>query len=170
MAYSPPVGDGGAAPDAPALVFVIGDSISMGYGPFLEQYLAPWFRYAGKRGSERAMRALGLPVHGNGGDSSHVLKYLESNEEHGEIPATDYLLVNCGLHDIRTDPASGARKIDQSAYRRNLEGIVAAAFRLCRSLGWIRTTPCDEAVHNTRPDGFHRFAGDCRTYNALPTR
>ena len=95
------------APQERPLVFVIGDSIAMGYGPFLEQYLAPSFRYASKRGGQEAMRALGLPVHGNGGDSSQVLKYLVSNDVRDEIPATDYLL-NCGLHDIRTAPASGA--------------------------------------------------------------
>lgn len=33
-------------------------------------------------------------------------------------------------------------------------------------LVWIRTTPCDESVHN-RPDmKFYRFAADCEAYNA----
>ena len=111
-------------PERP-LAFVIGDSISMGYGPFLKQYLAPCFRCTSKSGGEKAMRALGLPVHG--GDSSQVLKYLVSNHVHREIPATDYLLINCGLHDIRTDPASGARQIDADSYRSNLVQIVDAA-------------------------------------------
>jgi lysophospholipase L1-like esterase len=149
------------------LAFVIGDSIAMGYGPFLEQYLAPFFRYASKRGGQQAMRALGLPVHGNGGDSSQVLKYLVSNHVHDEIPATDYLLINCGLHDIRTDPASGVRQIDEDSYRSNLEQIVVAARDLCDTFCWIRTTPCDEAVHNTRGMGMHRFAADGRAYNAI---
>jgi hypothetical protein len=35
-------------------------------------------------------------------------------------------------------------------------------------LVWVRTTPCDEAVHNTRPGmTFHRFAADCAAYNAV---
>jgi lysophospholipase L1-like esterase len=167
MAQSPSVDHGSEAPADRALVFVIGDSISMGYGPFLEQYLAPRFRYAAKRGSENPMPALGLPVHGNGGDSSQVLKYLQSNDAHGEIPATDYLLINCGLHDIRTDPATGVKQIDENSYRTNLKQIVATARPLCRHVCWVRSTPCDEAVHNTRPAGFHRYAADGRAYNAI---
>ena len=128
------------------LVFVIGDSISLGYGPYLERYLAPLFRYARKLGAEDAMRALAIPGHANGGDSSQVVKYLTTNAVHGEIPATDYLLVNCGLHDIRTDPASGAKQVDADSYRANLERIVVTARGLCEtSAGSVprrATRPC----------------------------
>ena len=33
-------------------------------------------------------------------------------------------------------------------------------------LVWIRTTPCDERVHNRPGMDFHRFAADCDAYNA----
>ena len=149
-------------------MFVIGDSISLGYGPYLERYLAPFFRYARKLGAENVMRTLGIaPGSANGGDSSQVLKYVTSSAVHGEIPATDYLLVNCGLHDIRTDPASGVKQVDEDSYRANLEQIVVAARGLCGTFCWIRTTPCDETVHNTRIGGMQRFAADCRAYNAI---
>ncbi len=31
----------------------------------------------------------------------------------------------------------------------------------------MRTTPCDEQVHNTRSMQFHRYAADCAAYNAV---
>ena len=31
---------------------------------------------------------------------------------------------------------------------------------------WVRTTPCDEAVHNKPTSSFHRFAADGNAYNA----
>ena len=80
----------GVAANGRPLVFVIGDSISLGYGPYLERYLAPFFRYARKNGAENVMRTLGIaPGSANGGDSSQVLKYVAANAVHGEIPATD---------------------------------------------------------------------------------
>ncbi len=33
------------------------------------------------------------------------------------------------------------------------------------ALVWVRTTPCDEQVHNRPGMSFHRFAADCATYN-----
>jgi len=32
---------------------------------------------------------------------------------------------------------------------------------------WIRTTPCDEAVHNRAGMTFHRFSADCDAYNRV---
>jgi len=31
---------------------------------------------------------------------------------------------------------------------------------------WVRTTPCDGAIHNARVKEFHRFAVDVERYNA----
>jgi len=35
------------------------------------------------------------------------------------------------------------------------------------TLVWIRTTPCDETVHNYAGMAFHRFAADCEAYNGV---
>ena len=155
----------GTAISTRPLVFVIGDSISLGYGPYLERCLAPFFHYTRKQGV--ATQALGLPARGNGGDSSQVLMYLDSNSVHDEISEVDYLLVNCGLHDIRTDPVSGSKQVDEATYRANLEKIVVAARELCTTFCWIRTTPCDESVHNRPGASMHRFSADCRAYNEV---
>lgn len=137
-------------------IFVIGDSISLHYGPFLQQFIRGVFSYARKEGPQGA----------NGGDSSMVLAYLQTLAERPDF-RPDLLLVNCGLHDIKTDPATGRKQVPLADYRKNIEEIVALCRRMEVRLVWIRTTPCDEAVHNRRPGmPFHRFACDCLAYNA----
>lgn len=149
-------------------IFIIGDSISIQYGPYLKALLPPRFVY-GRKGGDDALRDLDKAVGANGGDSSAVLAYLRSLEVAGVLKA-DVLLLNCGLHDIKTDPVSGAKQIPIAAYEANLREVVAVGRRLCRSVLWMRTTPCDEAVHNSLQSTFHRFAADCLAYNAVADR
>lgn len=146
-------------------IFVIGDSISIHYGPFLEAQLKGFFSYARKSGEEAALKNLDIPEGANGGDSGMVLRYLKLKLSEGGIDA-DLLLLNCGLHDIKTTPATGAKQIPLDAYRQNLLQIIALMPQLGPKLVWIRTTPCDERVHNARQTSFHRFAADCNAYNA----
>jgi lysophospholipase L1-like esterase len=150
-------------------LFVIGDSISIHYGPYLKQYLAGVMDYARKEGETEALLDLDNPQGANGGDSSMVLSYLNALAKSGGIDA-DILLVNCGLHDIKTDPATGERQVAIGAYEANLRAIVTVARSMRRELVWVRTTPCDELVHNSRGMGFHRFSGDCAAYNAVADR
>ena len=142
-------------------VFIIGDSISIHYGPYLEQYLKGFAEYARKEGKEEALRNLDIPQGANGGDSSMVLAYLQAM---GEIDA-DYLLLNCGLHDIKTDPETGEKQVPVSRYEENLKAIVELVSTMKPELVWIRTTPCEEAVHNVKSSTFHRFSADCASYN-----
>jgi lysophospholipase L1-like esterase len=146
-------------------VYVLGDSISMQYGPYLEQYLRGFMGYARKEGDELANLNLDLPMGANGGDSSMVRAFLEAKAAAGGIDA-DVLLVNCGLHDIKTEPETGAKQVPLDAYRENLRAVVAIANAMGVRLVWVRTTPCDEAVHNRPASKFHRFAADCDAYNA----
>jgi lysophospholipase L1-like esterase len=145
-------------------LFVLGDSISIQYGPHLARMVRGAFNYARKgtlpaRGSEP-----GSPPNANGGDSSMALAYL-----HGELAgiAPDLLLLNCGLHDIRTDPQTGAKQVPPDLYRANLRDIVG----LVRDAGvrtvWVRTTPVDDDTHNTRSVSFYRFARDVLQYNEI---
>lgn len=146
-------------------IFVVGDSISIQYGPYLEQALQGVMGYARKEGEAEALLNLDQPMGANGGDSSMVLDYLRGMSEGGGINA-DLLLVNCGLHDIKTDPETGTKQIPLDQYRANLTAIVQLVAQMQPRLIWIRTTPCDEAVHNQAQPSFHRFAADCATYNA----
>lgn len=149
-------------------IFIVGDSISIQYGPYLKALLPPRFGYD-RKGGDDALRDLDKAVGANGGDSSMVLAYLRSLESAGGLRA-DVLLLNCGLHDIKTDPVSGAKQIPIAAYEANLREVVVVGRRLCRTVVWMRTTPCDEAVHNNKQSTFHRYAADCLAYNAVADR
>jgi lysophospholipase L1-like esterase len=144
--------------------YVLGDSISIQYGPYLERFLSERFSYARKSADEEAQLNLPNPQGDNGGDSSMVLTFLEAKEQIGGIPA-DLLLLNCGLHDIKTDPQMGTKQVPIETYQANLNKIVEIVRRLGLDLIWVRTTPCDEAIHNTRQMTFHRFAADVERYN-----
>jgi len=146
-------------------IFVLGDSISMHYGPYLERYLAGQGHYARKSGQEASLQGLDPPQDANGGDSARVLAYLEAMQQAGGIRA-DHLLLNCGLHDLKTDPETKERQVPLAQYRENLKAIIECVRTMDLDLIWIRTTPCDEMVHNKPGMQFHRFAADCKAYNA----
>jgi hypothetical protein len=94
-----------------------------------------------------------------------VLAFLRAKAAAGGL-AADLLLLNCGLHDIKTDPATGRKQVPLADYRRSLAAIVELRPRLCPALAWMRTTPADERVHNKPGMAFHRFAADVEAYNA----
>jgi lysophospholipase L1-like esterase len=147
-------------------VYVVGDSISIQYGPHLRDLLQGAMTYSRKEGEEEARLNLDNPQGANGGDSSRVLSFLRARAAAGGIPA-DILLLNCGLHDIKTDPATGRKQVPLADYERNLRAILELRPRLVPAMAWIRTTPADERVHNARPNmTFHRFAADVDAYNA----
>jgi lysophospholipase L1-like esterase len=145
-------------------LFVLGDSISVAYGPALEHLLAGRFAYSRKGyallGSQNADSALV-----NGGDSQSVYAFLQA--ESSQVgPDCSILLLNCGLHDLRVDPHSGAHQVEPEIYLGNLEKIVALARSLCRRVVWVRTTPVADVCHNRLNPEFHRFNADVMAYNA----
>ena len=148
-------------------IYLIGDSISIHYGPALEAALRDTgIGYTRKAGLAEADKNLDLALGANGGDSSQVLAYLRHRNESGASIAADTLAINCGLHDIKTDPVSGAKQVALETYRQNLEALVDLVNgTMDRRLIWIRTTPCDEHIHNPRCKSFYRFAADCEAYN-----
>lgn len=153
-------------------LFVIGDSISIQYGDALERRLAGTFRYDRKRddaGAPKALSNLDVPTGANGGDSAMVLAYLRHRRATAPI-AADVLLLNCGLHDIKTDPTTRVRQVEPAAYEANLRAIVAEVAAMGLALVWVRTTPADENIHNPRQKEFWRFAADVAAYNAIADR
>jgi hypothetical protein len=145
-------------------IFVIGDSISIQYGPYLKEQLEGDLGYDRKRGDAQAMIDLDQPLGANGGDSSMVLAYLESLEALGT--KYDILLLNCGLHDIKTDLVTGSKQISLEQYRHNISEIVDKACKMSNSFVWIRTTDVIDPIHNARSRNFHRFHSDVLDYNA----
>jgi lysophospholipase L1-like esterase len=145
-------------------IYVLGDSISIQYGPYLERYLQGIVQYARKTAEEEGPLDLDWPPRANAGDSSMALAFLKAKAAAGGIKA-DFVLLNCGLWDLRTDPETGRKQVPLDAYRANLRELVAVVRDWGPEPIWIRTTPCDEAVHNREGMAFHRFAADCDAYN-----
>lgn len=146
-------------------VFIIGDSISIGYDFYLRKYLKGKFRYSRKQGNNEVIWNNDIPMGANGGDSSVVLKYLYGNYAHKEIYKVDYLLFNCGLHDIKIDPLKNDKQIPLSKYINNLRLILQIVNKYAHHIIWINTTPVDNYRHNTRQKDFYRFNEDVTEYN-----
>ena len=83
-------------------LYVIGDSISMGYTPPLAELLA------GRADVEHNP--------GNGGDSANVLANLDDWLA-GRSPSVIHF--NCGLHDIKVSRETHAHQVPLDAYRAN---------------------------------------------------
>ncbi len=140
-------------------LILIGDSIRMGYEPFVRESLAGGSRVWGP--SE------------NGGDSANVLAHLDEWVLSREC---DVVHMNCGLHDIKKpfagDPASQVAQVAQVAqvpiesYRANLKEIFEKVTgRAGVKLVWATTTPVNHAWHRARK-GFDRYEEDVEAYNA----
>ncbi len=148
------------------LVFVVGDSISLYYGPSLEAGLGSACAYARKGGIEAAFRNLDIPEGANGGDSGMVLDYLSSLLSQPSFQA-DLLLVNCGLHDIKFATETKELQVSPEAYRQNLQTLVARVRERGIPLVWVRTTHSVDEIHNPRSTHFHRYAKDNEAYDAI---
>lgn len=163
------------------ILFVLGDSISIQYGPYLERMLAD--RYlCDRKGSELlrdesfekekpdTLRRLADMESSsealNGGDSACVLAYLQARCS-PTPPTWNVLLLNCGLHDIRTNPQSGSRQVELAAYADNLTAILRLAALASQSVIWLRITPVVDARHQRLNPEFNRFNADVERYNQV---
>jgi lysophospholipase L1-like esterase len=145
---------------------VLGDSISIQYGPHLAEALADHVHYS-RKGGDDLPNDLDTAGSGgvNGGDSSMCIAYLQAVRDSQLRP--DVLLFNCGLHDIKSDPKTGQLQVPPEAYEQNLRTANKLIHELGASLVWVTTTPVDEARHN-RPDmPFHRHNEHVQQYNAI---
>lgn len=147
-------------------IFVLGDSISIQYGPFLQVYIEPALSYARKDGTEAALQNLDIPTGANGGDSTRCLNYLNARCAEATF-RPDLLLLNCGLHDIKRDVDSKQIQVDADTYRSNLQVITTLLAKRGTKLLWIRTTPVNDEIHNSRSKQFHRHDADQRAFNAI---
>jgi len=147
-------------------IFLIGDSISIQYGPYLQRYLSGTIEYARKNDDGEAQKNLDVPVGANGGDSRMVLAYLKKKiKEPGFQP--DYLVLNCGLHDIKHNPQTGIIQVSETEYRSNLLAIIELVKKKNIDIIWIRTTPVVDSIHNSKSKTIRRYATDVATYNRI---
>jgi len=138
---------------------VVGDSISMQYGPYLNTMVQPVFLYSRKEGKSDN---LDRPEGANGGDSGMVLAYLKELQQ-----TYDVLILNCGLHDIKKALPEKNYQVDPASYESNLNLIVRESRRIAPHLVWIRTTPIDDVKHNSLQKQFHRHEDDVELYNSI---
>ena len=134
-------------------VVLIGDSIRMGYEPFVRKQLEGFASVWGPRE--------------NGGTSENVLSHLDEWVLSRE---TDAVHVNCGLHDIKKEPGKATPAVPVESYAANVEEILRRMLDGTNArIVWATTTPVNEARHNkTKP--FCRFEADVASYNTAATR
>lgn len=150
-------------------VFVLGDSISMHYGPYLEEALRGVFVYDRKR-NDAGVSERGVPSGANGGDSRMILEYLKARKPDPSF-RPDILLLNCGLHDIKRNVEQDRNlQVSPEDYRKNLEEIDSICRKIGSKLVWVRTTPVVDEIHNSRSHQFHRYEKDLAVYNEIADR
>jgi hypothetical protein len=145
----------------PAL-HVVGDSISIHYGPYLQTMLTGIMTYSRKTAPDGS-----LDDRANGGDSSMVLDYLRSLQPDRLF---DSLLINCGLHDIKRAVTTPVLQVPLDRYEANLHQILVETRRLAAITIWVRTTPVIDERHNRLNTTFQRFGADVEAYNAAADR
>lgn len=146
-------------------VFLVGDSISGYYNPYLGKYLSGYVQLESKKDGQ-AEDYLDLPGGANTSDSRKALAYLQGQLKNTDFNP-DYILLNCGLHDIKRDLATNELQISEQEYRKNLEAIVRLLSEHQIRLIWIRTTPVVDNIHNARQTTFRRYAADVAAYNQI---
>ena len=147
--------------------FLLGDSISIHYTPFLRERMAPWADLARKGGDEHKPANLDKADALNGGDSTACLDYLYERLQNPKFKY-DWILLNCGLHDIKRNvKPPRALQVPPEKYEANLNEIIFLMQRYSQRLCWISSTPAFEDVHNKPESMFHRFHADIQYYNAL---
>ncbi len=147
-----------------AKFFVLGDSISIDYGSFLKSFISERLDY-GRKGEEFYGKCDLNDLSINGRDSDCVLEYLKEAFSKGF--KTDIMLLNCGLHDVKTEPASGIRAVPEDRYAANLKEIAKILKSHSVKVFWVRISPVDDTIHNTRNSSFHRFNKYVTEYNNI---
>jgi len=148
-------------------LFVLGDSISIHYGPYLQQASTGFLQYDRKQGAPGVEENnMDVATGANGGDSSMVLAYLKQRNSSAPL-RSQFLLLNCGLHDIKLSLETGQPQIPLANYEKNLRAILRETDRLPTTLIWVRITPVIDEIHNTRCPSFRRTAQDVHAYNQV---
>jgi lysophospholipase L1-like esterase len=145
-------------------LFLLGDSISIQYRPYLMTCLEGIYTIRGKEGEKEALNNLDIPEGSNGGDSGMVLKYLTAQPDSMDC---DLFAFNCGLHDIKGDLETGALQVPLEQYRANLEAICALLAKHPLKPAFIRSTPVDDVLHAQRNRSFSRKNADLIRYNTV---
>ena len=147
-------------------IMVMGDSISIHYGAYLINMLKSKFEVITREITDEAHQNLNLAVGGNCGDSGHLNvmldKYLKDENYNFDI-----LIFNCGLHDLRTDLDTGSKQVELPIYSKNLHAALEKLKKYHITPVWLRTTPVNDEVHNSKGELVLRYNADVIKYNAV---
>ncbi|MFO7957589.1 MAG: GDSL-type esterase/lipase family protein [Candidatus Brocadiia bacterium] len=126
---------------------LIGDSIRIGYAPFVRDGLAEEIE-------------VWAPEE-NGGDSRNVLAHVEE-----WVLNRDPVLVhlNSGLHDIKRLPEADGPVVPLEEYRGNVSRILKRALESTNAVIWALTTPVNEEWHHENKP-FDRREADVAAYS-----
>jgi len=144
-------------------IFVLGDSVSIHYGPYLKKMIKHKFEYDRKRGIEQALTDLDTPIGANAGDSAMVMEYLAA--EYIKNTKYDILLINCGLHDARVDRSLNKIQVELKDYKMNLTKIIEISKTMANKTIWVGLTPVIDKIHNSRKEGVLRYSKDIHAYD-----
>ena len=147
-------------------VFLVGDSVSVHYTPYLRNFMSSKFEFGRKEDNGLAEKNLDVPQGANGGNSSMVLEYLKSKLK-DERFKPEFLILNAGLHDIKRDPVTNQIAINQEKYKSNLVEIFELLEEYEIKPIWIKTTPVVDSIHNKNGMAFFRFSEDVDVYNNI---
>lgn len=153
----------------PISLYLHGDSISLHYGPYLADYLGPAIelqRWGGEEEAKTAHLNLDIPQGANGGHSGQVRAFLEAIVTTPEF-SPDLLLLNAGLHDIKRHPETSEIQTSPEQYRDNLSAITGLLQLHEIPAAWISTTHSNDELHQSRVNGFERYATDNNAYHAI---
>lgn len=149
-------------------VLLVGDSIRLDYGPYLEKYVGTGIRIQSKEGIREAYENLDVPMGSNGGDSGMVWDFVSGLAENGAL-CFDCFIFNCGLHDVKHDRKTGKIQIEEGDYEKNLRKILQLMETHRIPTVFINTTPAD--IRRYPADfSFVRYAEDVIRYNEIADR
>lgn len=148
--------------DAVPDIFLMGDSISIHYGPYLIKDLAG----VAAIDQKKIETLQGRTFSRNGGDSKRVLAYLTAklSEPHFH---PDYIILNCGLHDIGRDTVTKQLQVSPDEYKINLRKIFSMIQEKKIRIMWVTTTPVVDSIHNGRTKALLRYSADLENYNRI---
>ena len=147
-------------------VFVIGDSISCYYGKHLQKMLEGVFDYD-RKGGRHTLKDLDDGTDGvNGGDSTMVLTYVRELRRRGNFKP-DYVLLNCGHHDTKKDPATLKNQIPPELYEKNLRTVCDLMREMATKVIWVRTTPFNEEFVFPQDSPHIRTIEDTHLYDRI---
>ena len=153
-------------------VFVLGDSISLGYGPFLEKMIGSQFSYSRKTGAEpqvKDSKEWGV-AHPNGGHSTSEKSYIELMTTDPKW-RPDVMILNAGIHDLTTmDPVTQVKQIPLNLYIQNLSAVLDIMARRKVQVIWVNTTAVNEDYYREHKMDVKHYNADVDEFNAAAAK